>query len=144
MAKIRQRRYRRITAREGGGVDDRFESRPRLPFAADSAVERAARIIRATDHRENVPALRIDRDERGLERGSMQPRESDRDGALCRVLDVGQERCVHLPFGRMIAAELTAELLPQKFFRPGRAGIAGLAELLDARLGQLRGALLAS
>ena len=74
----------------------------------------------------------------------MQPRESDRDGALCRVLDVGQERCVHLPFGRMIAAELTAELLPQKFFRPGRAGIAGLAELLDARLGQLRGALLAS
>src|SRR5437016_3698119 len=81
MAKIRQRRYRRITAREGGGIDDRLESRPRLPFAADSAVERAARIIRATDHRENVPALRIDRDERGLERGSMQPRESDRDGA---------------------------------------------------------------
>ena len=53
--------------RERRRVDERLERRARLPPAAHRAVEGAARVVGAADHREDVAGRRIDRDERRLE-----------------------------------------------------------------------------
>ena len=127
---------------ERRGVDERLERGSGLPAAARRAVERAARVVGAADHREDVAGGRIDRDERRLEPRAAQPREPGGDRLLRCVLHRGQKRRVHLPVGRVVAAEFVAELLPQEFLRPAGARVVRLAVRLDARPHPARGVLL--
>ena len=84
---VRQHRHRRVAVRERRGVDERLERRSRLALAAHRAVEGAARVVGAADHREDVAGRRIDRDERRLEaragagdRGRRRPRAPPHPG----------------------------------------------------------------
>src|SRR5437762_620156 len=116
-----------------GGVDQRLECRTRLAFAADRAIERTALVARAANHRKAVARRGIDRDGRGFESRLAEAIETLGDGALRRVLQRRHERRVDLPVRWIVAAELGAELLPQKLFRPAATRVARLAIRLDPR-----------
>ena len=77
------------------------------------------------------PVSRIDRDQRRLELRRPEPLQARRDRLLGRVLHPAIERRLHLPVGRMIAAELVAELLAQIVLRPPAGALARLPVRLD-------------
>ena len=130
---VREHRHRRVALCQRGSIDQRLERRTRLPPAADRAVVGAARVAGAADHREDVAGRRIDRHEGRLESRAAQPLESPGDASLGGVLNRRQKCGVHLPVGRVVAAELVAELLAQELLREPGAGVVRLAIRLDLR-----------
>src|SRR5262245_62252621 len=63
----------------------------------------------------------------------MQARDAGSDGALRRILQRRTEGSVDLPVGRVVPAELRAELLAQELLRPSGARIVRLTVRLNAR-----------
>ncbi len=61
-------RRRRVARFERGGVDERLERRAGLTVRLDGAVEMALVEVAAADHRAHVAGVRIERDERRLQR----------------------------------------------------------------------------
>ena len=94
-----------------------------MPAAAHGAVELRLAEIAPADERENVAAARIDDHERGLEVRRVEAPQPVRHDTLGQLLQFGNECGPDLPVRRMIAAELVAKLLAQKFLRVATPGI---------------------
>ena len=84
---IRHHRDRGKAALQCRGVHERLERRTGLTTAARRPIERAALIVCAADHRENVAGRRIDGDQRRFQSGTAQSLEPGGDRALRRVLN---------------------------------------------------------
>src|SRR5207249_2272412 len=121
---------------------ERLERRARLAASARRGVERAVEVVAAADERDEIPGLRIDGDERRFEATDVEMAKAGCDRALGRVLHVGPERGLDLPVGWMVAAELAAELLAEKFLRPCGPALGRLAIGLDSRADATRVVLL--
>ena len=108
---------------ERRGVQQRLERRPRLPAAAARAIELRLTEIATADHREDVAAARVDRDQRSLQIGIAETAQPLRHGALRHLLQVRHERRPDLPFGRMVSTKVISKELSQVVFR-----VAGLRD----------------
>ena len=133
VAQVREDGHGRIPALQRRRVHKWLEGGTGLAAAACGAVERAALVVCAADHRQNVAGGGIDRDERRLEAWTPQTLEAGGNGPLRGVLDGRSEGGVHLPVRRVVAAEFVAELLPQELLRPARTRVGRLPVWLDAR-----------
>ena len=138
-----QRRDRRHAALERRGKHERLERGAGLAPAAAGAIERGLLVVAAADQGEDVAGRRIDRHQRGLQRRlarcCCRPLLHRRFGG---VLQLGDERRLHAPVGRMIAAEFIAEPLPQVGLRIAVTGIAVAAIGPHAQRRLQRGAIL--
>ncbi len=132
----------RVPTRERRRVQERLERRAGLPPAAPRAVELRFAEVAAADHRENVPRGGIDGHERRLQAAIAEPAQTVVDRALRRVLQLRDERRLHLPVGRMVAAEPIAELLAQELLRVAVPRVDRAGERTNARPGLRGGALL--
>ena len=125
---------------ERGGIQERLERRSGLTPAAAGAIELRLPEIAAADEREDVAGARIDRHQRRLELGVVEPAQPVGHGALGRVLQLRNERRAHLPVGRMIAAELVAELLTQELLRVAAARLGRARDTARMRIRAARAA----
>ena len=90
---------------------------PGLTAAAARAVELRVREVAPADQRQQVAGARIDRDERRLQLGVVEPGQAAPHRLLGHLLQLRNERRADVPVGRMVAAELFAELLAQVLLR---------------------------
>ena len=117
LAEAADGRHRRHAALERHRVDERLEGGARLAAAAHRAVIRRHREVRSADHREQVAGVGIHRDQRRLQPFHAKLPQAVAHGGFRGVLQLGHERRVHLPVGRVVAAVEVAELLAEEFLR---------------------------
>src|SRR5207248_10763240 len=111
----------------------RLERRAGLAATPYGAIESAPHVVGAADHRQDVAVVRVDRHECRLEVGPVQPPQASGNRALRGVLQGTIEGGPHTPVGRMVTAELVAELLAQVVLRPTALAFARLLVRLDPR-----------
>ena len=120
-----QHRHRRVAVLERGREEKRLERGAGLAPAARRAVELRLPEVASADQRQHVAGRRIDRHERRLQLRAAEPAKPVGDRPLGRLLQRRHERRLHLPVGRMVAAELVAELLAQVLLGVAAARIDG-------------------
>jgi hypothetical protein len=109
-----EQRHRRVAAFERRGVQQRLERRTGLPSRAGRAVVLRAAEVAPADERQDVAGARIDRHQRGLKVRRVEPLQPGAHRALRGILQLRDERRLHGPLGRVIAAEAVAELLAEE------------------------------